>query len=497
MINDPHPAIQDQFKQDLITETMSKRFVIDDIFLSLPPLLQTPIMLFSSEEEKKVSLFTMLIISAILFPNARINYRNKNNYLIMMLFVIGPPSSGKGALSILKGVMRKINEQLRSEYDNECKQYRQQFKAYQTAIENGILVDEPSKPKLKMVDTPGNTTSSKLIEQLADNGKISTIILEPEIDAFGLVSKSTHGNMNTTIMRNAFHQEPISLRRKTNDEYINVMIPKLGFALSGTFNQLKNMISSNEDGTYSRFLIVNLKGSLIWSDVKPNIGHQTIDTKIDAMAEVYLDIFNNWRNKEVEVRFLDHHWTATNDFGRTNLDDSHYLGEHASSLVKRHGLMLMRIAATLTMLRNHDKTEEPILYCNDADFDIASSLTCFSLENSFELFQKLPGEKQLNSTNESTFFQNLPNQFNFATALECAKSLTPQPARRTIERWLHRCKKSGKLNKVQIDCYEKAHMAEAAVAVDLPYNAPPIRSLCTQDLAAATATSATVKISLN
>ena len=412
-------------------------------------------------------MWTMLVISGTFFPNAWVNHRNKVNYLPLMLFVIGPPSSGKGPLAILKRVTNKINEYLRNEYNNELKKYKEELRAYKEATANGTIMAEPVRPKLKMVEIPANTTSSKFIEQISDNGpNVISIVVEGEIDVFVSAAKGKHGEMNSSIMRHAFQQEALSLRRKTNDEYINILTPKLAYALSGTFNQLKSMVPSNEDGTYSRFLILNLKGSLTWSDVKPTKGYVTIDSQLDVLAEAYLEIFRTWSGRDVEVRFRNHHYAMINDFGSTNLNDSFYLGEHAPSIVKRHSLMLMRIAGTLTMLRNFDNdTTDSLLYCSDIDFDSAYMLTKNSLEHSLELFQKLPGERLKKNANQQKLLELLPAQFDFNTAKLCASQLSPEPAERTVYRWLDAFINKGDIIKNARAVYEKKGVAGMAVSV--------------------------------
>jgi len=495
---EPNQRLIPQFPAVNNDEALARIFNIDDIIKELPENIQKPVLLFSSPEERLVAVYTMLVVSGTFFPNAWLNYKNKVNYLPLMLFVIGPPSSGKGALSTLKNVLNGINDHLCAEYNNLNKKYKEDCRVYKEAISNGNIMEEPVRPKLKMVVMPGNTGSSKLIEQLSDNSKdVIGIIIEPEIDAFGLSTKSKHGDMNSTIMRVVFHHEQLSLRRKTNDEYITVQTPKLAFALSGTLNQIKNLVPSNEDGTFSRFLILNLKGSLAWSDVQPTEDYKTIDEQIDIVSKEYLQIFKKWRGCNIEIRFTDQHWILANKFGKTHLNDSFYFGEHASSLVKRHTLMMMRMAATLTMMRNSDNEPNNLVFnCNDTDFNTAFTLTQFSLEHSIELFQKLPGEKPVKNINERIFLQSLPDQFNFSTALKYAETLAFPPARRTVERWLANLVKNGELIRTQTDYYIKKHVAEVAVAVERPQLAL-VKPATVLSSTAATATTATPKFSLS
>jgi hypothetical protein len=68
------------------------------------------------------------------------------------------------------------------------------------------------------------------------------------------LKNSAHGTFGgySPLLRAAFHHEPASrLRKKEGDSY-NIDKPRLSFCISGTPEQLRNLISSPEDGLFSR-----------------------------------------------------------------------------------------------------------------------------------------------------------------------------------------------------------------------------------------------------
>src|SRR5690606_28116120 len=112
------------------------------------------------------------------------------------------------------------------------------------------LQTKPVAPSLPMVSIPGNVSSAKFVEILKNNKDVLAVMIETELDSFGLASKTEHGSLNSTYLRQCFHSETISIARKTDSQHYFVENPKLALALSGTPSQLHKVFKSNEDGLY-------------------------------------------------------------------------------------------------------------------------------------------------------------------------------------------------------------------------------------------------------
>lgn len=59
-------------------------------------------------------------------------------------------------------------------------------------------------------------------------------------------------------LRKAFHHESISYLRRSQREHINIKKPRLSTVISGTLYQVVNLMSSVENGLFSRFLFYDL-----------------------------------------------------------------------------------------------------------------------------------------------------------------------------------------------------------------------------------------------
>jgi transcription antitermination factor NusA-like protein len=81
--------------------------------------------------------------------------------------------------------------------------------------------------------------------------------MKTEADTVGTTMKK-NGKL-FDMLRKAFHHEKISVSRKTNSEYVEVMNHNSAIALSGTPKQIFNIIPSAEDGLFSRFFFLCFK----------------------------------------------------------------------------------------------------------------------------------------------------------------------------------------------------------------------------------------------
>lgn len=428
---------------------------------NMPRLISKCVSLMDTIEEKLMGLYTAIAISSGLIPYVWFNYDNKKTYTQIMLLIVFPPASGKGKVNLFFRLVGKINQE-QINYNNE------QLKAYYVALEKikrakkGDEFDLPTKPTLKLITIPGNTTSSKLIEQLAENnGEMCALILESEIDGLTNMMANQHGKDNSMILRKAFHNETISQMRKNNAEHLVVNNPKLAVVITGTPSQVKSLFQSNQDGAFSRFTVLQGYAKSEWKDVKPCEECHPLDEQFDKMSDVFYEIYQQFKNKEIEVKFTNEQWQASNEFGEKWLKYCEEEGgEYATSIAKRHINMLARIAATITILRCFEnKNNDAIVYCSDDDFLGSFWLVEMSLQNALKLFKELPGEKT-DQTNDDDLFDLLPDSFKRSELMPLLKILLISD--RTLTRRLEKLVTNGKLKQLKKGHYKKVLVAEVA-----------------------------------
>lgn len=92
--------------------------------------------------------------------------------------------------------------------------------------------------------------------------------------------------------RKAFHHESISYLRHTQRKYVNIKKPRLFTVLSGTPYQVVNLMSSVENGLFSRFLFYDLDKNTEWIDVLDEGDGEPLDKFFEKLGKEYLAFFH-------------------------------------------------------------------------------------------------------------------------------------------------------------------------------------------------------------
>ncbi|MDB5133427.1 MAG: hypothetical protein JWP37_30 [Mucilaginibacter sp.] len=456
-----HSAGQEDIKNNSYDKDL--RAIIE----TAPKIIKDICWRYTSIEELTMALFSAITLTGSILPEVKVNYHNKMCYPALMLLIVFPPASGKGCLSSIRKLISKINAELIDKNKNVMREYKLKTDQYKKSLKSDSFDLPPEKPNLPMLLMPGDVTSAKLIEQLSQNGPEQPLmIFETEADAFGVsASNKQYGSQISTVLRKSFEFETVSQARKTEGELLITETPKLVMVLSGTESQIAKIFPSNDDGLFSRFMIVTGNASPKWMDVKPDSTKVSQDNFFETMADKYYEMWKFFIGKDIEVKFTDAQWNQINAFGERNLAMTHHFkGELTGSMAKRHANMIVRLATTLTMFQYFDnKSEIPVAFCKDQFFDIAIWMAEHSLKWSLDLFKKLP-EKIKNEVplQKLLLLDNLPEFFS----LKEVEKLVPgiKLSERTLSRWVNEFVASGYLTRLQHGKYRKMFMAYMAVA---------------------------------
>ena len=417
---------------------------------------------FSSTEELTMALFAITVLTGSILPNVKIHYHKKTNYPALMLLAIYPPASGKGCLSLIRRLTSKISAHLQEENREKMRHYKFEYDLYKKGLKTGSGVLPPEKPLMPMMDMPGDVTSAKLIDQLSQNGAGQMLLInEGEADALGnSLTNSQYGAQLSNVLRSSFEFERIAQARKTDNELLVAENPKLAVILSGTENQITKIFKSNEDGLYSRFLVLTGASSPKWENVKPDDSKGPQDDFFDQCATGYFNMWSFYKDKEIEIKFTDSQWGRINAFGEKNLGINHnFKGELTGSLAKRHANMIVRVAAALTILNESDKGQySETVFCEDIDFGIALDMAKYSLKCSLEIYKKLPAkEKSSEAEDRMVLLHLLPEFFRTGEVEKLVPTL--KFSVKTIERRIKDFVASGYLIKTGHGKYQKTPLA--------------------------------------
>lgn len=436
---------------------VDSEFTITD---NLPNTISSCVNLMNTPEEKMMAIYSGITIAGALMPHAWFNYDNKRNYPQTMFVIIYPPASGKGKVALFTRLMSKINAEQKQHNNRLLKDYQSKMKVYQSLLKKGEQIEHPTKPNLKLITIPGNTTSSKLIEQLAENnGQMSALMIETEIDGLSNMMGNQFGSDNSMILRKIFHNETISQMRKNNNEHLEAVNPKMAILLTGTPSQVSKLFKSNKDGLNTRFGVLTGNTPLVWKNVKPCDACTPLDEEFDQIGEIYYSIYQYFKKRSIELKFTDEQWETLNEIGPKWLKISESKGgEYATGIAKRHVNMIGRVACVLAMLKLYEeKIEDDVIYCTEEEFQNSLWLMQHSFDSALKLFELLPGEAKPDDRS-AEFFAMIPEKFQ-------RKEIAPlmehfNISERSIDRLLEKLVRNEQLRNPKKGFYEKTILSE-------------------------------------
>jgi len=432
----------------------------DQLIQDISPTLKQCIDLMDSFEERKIATYAVITLAGSLMANVAVNYDGSINHPQLMLLISYPPASGKGKLNHLLELINSVNVEITDQTVQLARKYKSALDIYKANIKKGDMSDEPIRPNQPLYLIPGNTTSSKLMQQLAENGDSQVgLIFETETDALANMLGTTHGLDNSMMLRKVYHHESISQMRKTKDEHFVVSRPKLSIIVSGTPSQIPKLFTSNSDGLFSRFMIVSGTSPIVWKDVKPVEGSLPLSSQFKTLGDNFYLLWKHHCNqKSLNIVFSDYQWGIINNQGdylqTICLEEG---GENAVSIARRHMNMLTRIASILTATRHYESgSASGELQCNMTDFDISLGLTSYSFQQALALFNKLPGEVHKNPKRAMELYQMLPD---IVFSINQIKPLSTElnVGVRTIQRYINQLKDIGLVIDVSNHRYKKVN----------------------------------------
>ena len=252
--------------------------------------------------------------------------------------------------------VRTLVSKVHGHYRLETVKAKQSFKALKDkhgqAVNAGTPSTVPEDPGSKVVLIAGDITSAKLIQQLRDNQGIPSIMVEDEIDSIANAMNAEHGHQLSRLLRNIFHHGAISQQLKGGNQHYEIESPFMAMILAGTFNQLKKLIGTVENGLLSRYMLIKVDDGALWQDVAPYHPCPSREQQMERFSDQYFKFWEFFNNRALEIKLTEEQWDVINDFGREELSIQYNLHhEELSATVKRFPNMAFRICQILTAIR--------------------------------------------------------------------------------------------------------------------------------------------------
>ena len=348
----------------------------------------------------------------------------------LMTMVLAPAASGKGIMNYGKRLLQSIDD------------------------EQG-----------EFIYLPANTSSAALMSYLKML-KGRGIMMATEIDTLSKALSSTTGGFSDTL-RCMFEHETISKLRKGQEELIEIPNPHFNVLISGTYNQLKPLIKSRENGLMSRFACYVVKQTQdsddrVWLDAEED----AVPQEVVLYAQLAKEISQRyaWMKKAKHACYF--YLTDAQRKSITRMFRGMYetlrpaFGNEFDSILKRMPVIMKRIGMILTGFRLD--MNEPLperVVCSEDDFEAILLIGHKLLLHSAMMYQILPQNKDAapgeigQSLIQKQFFQMLPTDFSKQDAIEQAKVLGIPL--KTINNWLTKFTQSNEILHVAHGLYQK------------------------------------------
>ncbi len=425
---------------------------------SLPSIMQRIIADSVSDVDADILILGSLTVFSACIPNVYGMYDCREVFANLFLFVTASASAGKGRLSLCRHLAAPLHQALREKYKKQMKKYEAAQVAYAVNRKNTLEVP-PKEPPFLTLFVPANSTATVVYQTLAQNNGVG-LLFETEGDTLANAFNSDLGNYSDGF-RKAFHHETISYLRKKDHEYVEIVKPKFSAVLSGTPQQIFNLIPDAENGLFSRFIFYVMETELVWHNMFASHGGTTADEKFKEIGRDFFTFLKKFPKRPVQFTLSRSQMDQFNAyFEATQLRFAQLLGDEIVATVRRLGLILFRFAMILTVLRRIDNAPKSAksgdkklrMVCSDADFDTALAMVKVLLQHSAAVFQALPrnakapvlkGRQVIAAETREKFLAALPETFDRPTYIKTAASLNI--TEKTAERYLQFFIKSGQL----------------------------------------------------
>ena len=424
----------------------------------LPTIMQRIVADSTSDVDADILVLGSLTVFSSCIPNVFGVYDRRQVFANLFLFVTARASAGKGRLSLCRHLAMPLHQALRDKYQKLMKEYEAAQVAYAVNRKNTLEVP-PQEPPFLTLFVPANSTATVVYQTLSQNDGVG-LLFETEGDTLANAFNSDLGNYSDGF-RKAFHHESISYLRKKDHEFVEIVQPKFSAVLSGTPQQIFNLIPDAENGLFSRFVFYVMPTQLVWHDMFACSG-TIADEQFKQIGRDFFAFHKAFSKKRVQFAFSRAQQHQFNSFFEaTQLRYAQLFGDDIIASVRRLGLILFRFAMILSVLRLIDDPPKPAkkgekelhLVCIDADFATALAMVKVLLQHTASVFQTLPrspqsvrapkGMKQLAEGSRSKFLAALPVAFTRADFCEVAQSLGITT--KTAERYITELCKNGQL----------------------------------------------------
>ena len=394
----------------------------------LPDLFREAVAFYPQHRERDMALLGACTVASACLPEVSGKYHRKRVFPHIFTVEVAPAANGKGCINDMRHLADLYEELIKTETGQAEAEYLQaleeweQKKAEAHQKHRSVVVKDAPKPAAKAyLNIPTQVTKAKMLVHLRDNGNIGGLMADSEIDTILSASKQDYG-MFDDLLRKAFHHEPVSSSRKTDNEMIRIDSPRLALLLSGTPGQFSRLIPDSESGLLSRLLLYTCRSEAVWQDVSPEGDKMDMPKKLSELSEQLMNIAKTLRRRPLQVCLTLSQWARLNQCFKKWLHEADLFGdEEFLSVIKRHGLIAFRLCMIFTATRcGKEGYGMDSQYCTEEHFKAALAIVETCLEHSRLLLTQLRHNEsapELSCPRKGRILlEKLPERFTLAEA---------------------------------------------------------------------------------
>lgn len=373
-------------------------YIPDDVFTRLPDLLTRCCRYASDKRERDMTLLGCLNSCSALFPYVRFYYKNSLHSPHFYLATVAPAGTGKGVMAFTAVLLDPTQEYYDQIRHANKKSYEQALLVWDTeqqqARHEKRLPDinlKPEEPKAQYLKISATTSKSRLIEHLAAAGELGCCMTTTEINTM-VSSLGQDCGKYEDILCKAAHHEEVSSSYKVDGDPIVVRHPHLALNIAGTQEQFYVFFRSLEVGLFSRFAFYTRQQNQQWESCAPGDEQVDLRSYFQSLGQELLEMHKVLLESPTLVTFSPAQWQLHTEMFSELLRRALLEGRDSSgSLIRRAGLLGMRLAAVFTIFRKWEDYRYAKEYvCTDEDFRTAMDITRTLLEHSLLLSTSLP-----------------------------------------------------------------------------------------------------------
>ena len=448
---DNEEITEDEKEEEEIIEDQCTQFC-DDIFETLPEEIKKLLVVAKDRKERDIILLGILTVSSTMFPALWTIYGNKKYSAHIYTYIVAAAGAGKGGA--MNGVIlaKKTDKELertytaaKKEYEKKCIEWDMELKLAMKEHRLPDMDKKPEEPVHQIIISTPNSSKSQMIINIRNSGEVGIVIVSSEGDVLTETLHCDFGNLAAEL-RMFFHHEEVRQHFKIDKEQIVIPHPHVAMLLTGTPDQVVSLIRNTENGLFSRFLFYAMSEEPVWKSQSPykNNGGIDIEELYGEVGEKLKANYFNILGKEIKINFTPEQWDILDGVFETELGIVSAEGEkNATAVVKRYGLITMRIAMTLSGYRIMEAGWQVSEYtCLDEDFQAALHivLTCMKHANHVSTMMKNTASrgKVKNFYKLLPVLDKMPDRFRFSdyrNAVETA-GFGPSAAKRSLKKYI-------------------------------------------------------------